>query len=94
MIQIVELTRMYGTFTAVDRMNLQVHEGRVFGLLGPNGAGKTTTVKCVAGLLRPTSGTVLVNQVNVAQNPMAVKAMLGYVPESPFCSRASPAASS
>ncbi len=74
---------MYGTFTAVDRMNLQVPEGRVFGLLGPNGAGKTTTVKCVAGLLRPTSGTILVNQVNVAQNPMAVKAMLGYVPESP-----------
>jgi len=67
----------------VDRMTLEIPEGRVFGLLGPNGAGKTTTVKCVAGLLRPTSGTVLVNGVNVAQSPMAVKAMLGYEPESP-----------
>ncbi len=74
---------MYGSFTAVDRMSLEVREGVVFGLLGPNGAGKSTTVKCVAGLLRPTSGRILVNDVDVARDPLAVKAMLGYVPETP-----------
>jgi ABC-2 type transport system ATP-binding protein len=83
MIRITDLTRMYGSFTAVDRMSLVIPEGSVFGLLGPNGAGKTTTVKCIAGLLRPTSGKILVDDIDVAENPMAVKAALGYVPESP-----------
>jgi ABC-2 type transport system ATP-binding protein len=64
-------------------MSLDIPDGAIFGLLGPNGAGKSTTVKCIAGLLRPTSGNVLVNGVDVAQNPLGVKAMLGYVPESP-----------
>jgi ABC-2 type transport system ATP-binding protein len=82
-ILISELTRLYGTFTAVDRITLEIPEGSVFGLLGPNGAGKSTTVKCIAGLLRPTSGTVTVNGIDVARDPMAVKALLGYVPESP-----------
>jgi len=82
-IQIIDLTRLYGSFTAVDRMNLDIPEGKVFGLLGPNGAGKSTTVKCIAGLLRPSSGKVLVNGIDAALDPMAVKAMLGYVPESP-----------
>jgi ABC-2 type transport system ATP-binding protein len=87
MIRITDLTRMYGSFTAVDRMSLEIPEGTVFGLLGPNGAGKSTTVKCIAGLLRPTSGRILVNDVNVAEDPIAVKAMLGYVPESPVLFR-------
>ena len=64
-------------------MDLDVPDGVIFGLLGPNGAGKSTTVKCIAGLLRPTSGSVRVNGVDVAREPLAVKAMLGYVPESP-----------
>jgi len=83
MIQISQLTRVYGSFTAVDGMSIDIPEGKVFGLLGPNGAGKSTTVKCIAGLLRPTSGTVTVNGIDVAKDPMSVKAMLGYVPESP-----------
>ncbi len=83
MIRITDLTRAYGTFTAVDRMSLDIPSGAVFGLLGPNGAGKTTTVRCIAGLLRPTSGRILVDDIDVARDPMAVKAMLGYVPESP-----------
>src|SRR5258706_7101826 len=83
MIRITDLTRMYGSFTAVDRMSLDIPQGSVFGLLGPNGAAKTTTVKCIAGLLRPTSGRILVNDIDVAENPMAIKAALGYVPESP-----------
>ncbi len=83
MIEIEKLIRRYGTFTAVDNLDLRVPDGVLFGLLGPNGAGKSTTVKCIAGLLRPTSGRVIVNGVDVAEKPLAVKAMLGYVPESP-----------
>ena len=83
MVQVEELTRKYGTFVAVDGMSLEIPDGGIFGLLGPNGAGKSTTVKCIAGLLRPTSGRVRVNGVDVAENPLGVKAMLGYVPESP-----------
>jgi ABC-2 type transport system ATP-binding protein len=82
-IQVADLTRKYGSFVAVDHMSLEIPDGAIFGLLGPNGAGKSTTVKCIAGLLRPTSGRVLVNGVDVAQKPLEVKAMLGYVPEGP-----------
>ncbi len=83
MIQVTDLTRKYGTFVAVDHMRLDIPDGAIFGLLGPNGAGKSTTVKCIAGLLRPTSGKVLVNGVDATEKPLEVKAMLGYVPESP-----------
>jgi ABC-2 type transport system ATP-binding protein len=82
-IQVEDLTRKYGSFAAVDHMRLDIPDGAIFGLLGPNGAGKSTTVKCIAGLLRPTSGRVLVNGLDVAQKPLEVKALLGYVPESP-----------
>ncbi len=88
MIQIVDLTRAYGRFVAVDRMRLEIPAGVIFGLLGPNGAGKTTTVKCIAGLLRPTSGKVRVNGIDVVEKPMDVKAMLGYVPENPVLFKA------
>ncbi len=87
MIEIEDLTRTYGSFTAVDRMRLTIPDGKIFGLLGPNGAGKSTTVKCIAGLLRPTAGRVRVNGVDVTAEPLAVKAMLGYVPESPVLFR-------
>jgi ABC-2 type transport system ATP-binding protein len=82
-IEIENLTRSYGSFVAVDGLSLRVPDGALFGLLGPNGAGKSTTVKCICGLLRPTAGRVLVNGVDVAERPLDVKAMLGYVPESP-----------
>lgn len=83
MIAIENLTRSYGSFVAVDGLSLQVPDGTLFGLLGPNGAGKSTTVKCICGLLRPTSGRVLVDGIDVAEKPLEVKALLGYVPESP-----------
>jgi len=82
-VEIERLTRRYGSFTAVDGIDLRVPDGVLFGLLGPNGAGKSTTVKCIAGLLRPTAGRVLVNGVNVSEDPLSVKTMLGYVPETP-----------
>ena len=83
MIEIVDFTRKYGETVAVDRMNLLVPAGRVFGLLGPNGAGKSTTVKCITGLLRPTSGTIRVLGKDVTESPEETKAAIGYVPENP-----------
>ena len=60
MIKLVNLTKLYGKFTAVNGINLEVAQGEVFGFLGPNGAGKTTTIKMMAGLLQPTNGAALI----------------------------------
>jgi ABC-2 type transport system ATP-binding protein len=64
-------------------MSLEIPDGKIFGLLGPNGAGKSTTVKCITGFLKPTAGRIAVNGVDVALDPLGVKAMIGYVPENP-----------
>ena len=84
MIQLTSLTKRYGSFTAVDAIDLQVPKGELFGFLGPNGAGKTTTLRMIAGILRPTSGTVRIADVDVAANPMAAKSILGYIPDRPY----------
>ncbi|HUR92068.1 MAG TPA: ABC transporter ATP-binding protein [Gemmatimonadaceae bacterium] len=84
MIQLRSLTKRYGKFTAVDAINLSVTRGEIFGFLGPNGAGKTTTLRMIAGILRPTAGTVLVGDVDVVKDPLAAKAKLGYIPDRPF----------
>ncbi len=84
MIQLKALTKKYGTFTAVDAINLEVPHGQLFGFLGPNGAGKTTTLRMIAGILRPTAGTVHINGIDVAKDPIAAKAVLGYIPDRPF----------
>jgi ABC-2 type transport system ATP-binding protein len=84
MIKITDLTKRYGSFTAVNGINLEVPKGELFGFLGPNGAGKTTTLRIIAGILKPTSGTVEIGGVNIAQNPIAAKAKLGYIPDRPF----------
>src|SRR5438552_10330201 len=78
------LTKRYGTLTAVDRLDLQVGEGELFGFLGPNGAGKTTTIKMLAGLLRPTSGTASVAGHDLLRDAEAAKARIGYVPDTPI----------
>jgi ABC-2 type transport system ATP-binding protein len=83
MIEIQNLTRRYGSFTAVDNISLTIKPGSIFGLLGPNGAGKTTTVKCLVGSIKPTSGDILVNGKSVTGSDLEVKRMIGYVPESP-----------
>ncbi len=67
--------------TALDRLALQIESGQVFGLLGPNGSGKTTTVNLLCGLLKPTSGKVFVQGVDVTANVAQVRAMLGVVPQ-------------
>jgi len=84
MIQLRSLTKRYGKFTAVDSIDLSVARGEIFGFLGPNGAGKTTTLRMIAGILRPTAGTVLIGGVDVVKDPLQAKAKLGYIPDRPF----------
>ena len=83
-ISIDGLTRHYpGGVIALDRLTLTVPRGSVFGLLGPNGAGKTTTLRLLAGLTRPTAGRAIVNSLLVAENPLAVRRVLGYLEQDP-----------
>lgn len=84
MLEINHLTKRYGNFTAVSNLSLTVQPGEIVGLLGPNGAGKTTTMKVIAGLLRPTAGTVRVAGHDIQDEPLQAKAALGYLPEAPF----------
>ncbi len=84
MIEIRELTKAYGDFLAVDQLDLTAHPGEVYGFLGPNGAGKTTTIRILAGLSVPTRGRVLMDGIDVVENPMAAKAITGYIPDRPF----------
>jgi ABC-2 type transport system ATP-binding protein len=84
MIAIDNLVKRYGTFTAVDGVSLEVTPGEIHGFLGPNGAGKTTTIRMIAGLLKPTSGRILVNGHDLATNPEDAKASLGFIPDRPF----------
>src|SRR3546814_7721133 len=80
-IELKELTKKYGSFTAVDRLDLSVSRGEVFGLLGPNGAGKSTSILMMTGLTEPTSGSVHVCGVNSTSKPVEVKRRVGYLPE-------------
>ena len=84
MIRLNQLTKRYGRFTAVDRIDLHVPAGELFGFLGPNGAGKTTTFRMIAGILRPTSGTVEVGGIDINRRPLEAKARLGFIPDRPF----------
>jgi ABC-2 type transport system ATP-binding protein len=80
-IELVDLTKKYGSFTAVDSLNLNIHKGEIFGLLGPNGAGKSTTILMMLGLTEPTSGSVKVCDIDPVTNPIDVKRRVGYLPE-------------
>ena len=84
MIAIHDLVKKYGNFTAVDGVTLEVARGEIHGFLGPNGAGKTTTIRMIAGLLKPTSGRILVNGHDLAVEPERAKASLGFIPDRPF----------
>jgi ABC-2 type transport system ATP-binding protein len=75
------LTRVFGAKTAVDHVSFRVARGRFFGFLGPNGAGKSTTMKMLTGLLRPTAGEVMIEGLDLRQEPLAVKRLIGVVPE-------------
>ena len=84
MIQLIELTKRFGQLVAVDRINLHVKPGEIFGFLGQNGAGKTTTIKMLTGLLKPTSGRALVDGYDVVARPMEAKRVIGFIPDQPF----------
>ncbi|HEY8850508.1 MAG TPA: ABC transporter ATP-binding protein [Thermoanaerobaculia bacterium] len=84
MIEIRNLTKRYGDFTAVDDISLNVSRGEIYGFLGPNGAGKTTTIRILAGLSLPTSGLVLIDGVDLASDGLRAKAITGYVPDRPY----------
>ncbi|GLI51437.1 MULTISPECIES: ABC transporter ATP-binding protein [Tepidanaerobacter] len=81
-IEIQNLVKQYGSITAVDNLNLSIYKGEIFGLLGPNGAGKTTTILMLMGLCEPTSGSISVAGLNPAREPILVKKIVGYMPDS------------
>ena len=83
MIEVTNVTKRYGTHTAVDDVSFRVEDGEVVGFLGPNGAGKSTTMNIITGFLSATDGTVTVDGVDVLEDPIGVKRTLGYLPELP-----------
>jgi ABC-2 type transport system ATP-binding protein len=84
MIAVQNLVKIYGRFKAVDDVSLNVEPGEIHGFLGPNGAGKTTTMRMIAGLLKPTSGRIVVNNHDLERAPEAAKSALGFIPDRPF----------
>ncbi|MDN5347937.1 MAG: type transport system ATP-binding protein [Clostridia bacterium] len=80
-IEAKNLSKHYGPVIAVDKLNLSIYEGEIFGLLGPNGAGKTTTILMILGLTEPTEGKVLVAGHDATREPLAVKSIVGYLPD-------------
>jgi len=84
MIRLVKLTKTFKSLKAVDQLSLEVGEGTIFGFLGPNGAGKTTTVKMMVGILKPTSGQVFINGIDLSRDPTAAKSQIGFIPDRPF----------
>ncbi|MGD9159520.1 MAG: ATP-binding cassette domain-containing protein [Desulfobacteraceae bacterium] len=82
MINAEGLTKFYGTQCAVDHIDLDIRKGEIVGLLGPNGAGKTTTLRMLTGYLRPSSGNIRIKDFNISDNPLEIKKIMGYLPES------------
>ena len=84
MIRIEGLSKTFGSFKAVDRVDLDVAPGEIHGFLGPNGAGKTTTIRMIAGLLKPSAGSVTIDGHDLGREPEAAKRALGFIPDRPF----------
>lgn len=83
MIEIRNLTKNYGSRTAIHQLTFNVKKGEVVGFLGPNGAGKTTTMKILTGFMAPSSGSVIIGGYDVFEQPIEVKKRIGYLPETP-----------
>ena len=81
MLEIRELTRSYGSFLALDHLNMTIGDGELHGFVGPHGAGKTTTMRILATLLRPTSGSAALDGVDVVRNPRQMHRLMGYMPD-------------
>ncbi|MCX6652034.1 MAG: ABC transporter ATP-binding protein [Methanomassiliicoccales archaeon] len=80
-LRVERLTKRFGQITAVDNVELIVQKGEFFGLLGPNGAGKTTTIRMVTGVLKPDSGSITIDGIELARNPLEAKMRMGVIPE-------------
>lgn len=83
MIEVKNLTKMYGTHIAVNDISFEVHEGEILGFLGPNGAGKSTTMNILTGYLSATNGIVTINGHDILEEPNEAKCNIGYLPEQP-----------
>lgn len=83
MIEITNLVKKYGNKTAVDNISFNINKGEIVGFLGPNGAGKTTTMNIITGYISSTNGKVLVDGLDILENPNEVKKRIGYLPENP-----------
>jgi ABC-2 type transport system ATP-binding protein len=81
MLEAKNLTKRYGSHTALNNLNLSIQPGEIFALLGQNGAGKTTTINLFLGFIEPTEGTASINGISVAENPQEIKKYLAYIPE-------------
>ena len=84
MINIINLTKDYGTTLAVNNLSLNVSPGEIYGFIGPNGAGKTTTIRMMGGIIAPTSGNVVIGGFDLSKNPVEAKKIIGFVPDRPF----------
>lgn len=84
MVEIRQITKKFGLTRAVDNMTLTIPAGEFFSLLGPNGAGKTTTLKLVAGLLKPTSGSIFVGGFDMAEKNIDAKRLISFIPDIPY----------
>lgn len=82
MIEVSHVSRNFGTFRAVNDVSFSIPTGQIVGLLGPNGAGKTTTMRMITGFLSPSDGHILIDGIDVAENPVETKKKIGYMPES------------
>ena len=83
MIEVKNLVKQYGNHAAVDDLSFTVETGKVVGFLGPNGAGKSTTMNMITGYIAPTSGIVLIDGVDMEEEPEQVRKNIGYLPENP-----------
>ena len=81
MIQVENITKKYGSFTAVENINFEIEEGEIVGFLGPNGAGKSTTMNMITGFIEPTSGKIIVDGYDISKKPRKAKRQIGYMPE-------------
>ena len=81
MIEVKNITKKYGNFTAVDNISFKIEEGEIIGLLGPNGAGKSTTMNMITGYIEPTEGEIVINGYDISKRPRKAKSQIGYMPE-------------
>lgn len=84
MIDLINLTKDYGTILAVNNLNLHVAAGEIYGFIGPNGAGKTTTIRMMGGIIEPSAGNVIVAGIDMKKKPVEAKKVIGFVPDRPF----------